>query len=62
MSLWRLSAAVLTVIALAALFVWQSRREEILNACLESGGVWDGPTSACREPVRSILRRDLERG
>jgi hypothetical protein len=62
MSPLRLGIAVLTVIALAALFLWQSRREEILKACLDSGGVWDGAASACREPIRPILRRDLQRG
>jgi hypothetical protein len=61
MSPVRLAIAALTVAVLAGLFIWQSRREEVLKACLAGGGVWDGPASACREPVRPILRRDLER-
>lgn len=58
----RLIVAVLTVIALLALVMWQSQRESIVKACLDSGGLWDGPASTCRQPIRPILRRDLERG
>ena len=61
MSRARLAMAVLTIAALAALLAWQWRREQIAKACLEAGGVWHGPRSECRDPVRPILRRGLER-
>jgi hypothetical protein len=28
---------------------------------VDDGGVWDGPRSLCREPVRPILQRDYHR-
>jgi hypothetical protein len=49
------------VVALAGLTGWQLRREQIVKACLDSGGEWHGRLSACRPPLRPILRRDLER-
>jgi len=61
MSPMRLAIAVLTIVALAALLGWHHRREQIVKACLDSGGVWHGPVSACKTPLRPILRRDLER-
>jgi hypothetical protein len=57
----RLLIAALTVVALAGLTGWQLRREQIVKACLDSGGEWHGRLSACRPPLRPILRRDLER-
>jgi len=61
MSPMRLVIAGLTVVALAALIGWQLRREQIVKACLDSGGEWHGPQSVCNPPLRPILRRDLER-
>jgi hypothetical protein len=61
MSPIRLAIAGLTVAALAVLIGWQLRREQIVKACLDSGGEWHGRLSACRPPLRPILRRDLER-
>ncbi|MBX9589104.1 MAG: hypothetical protein K2X43_07360 [Hyphomonadaceae bacterium] len=61
MSPQRLTIAALTTVALAALVAWQLRREHSVKACLDSGGVWHGPASACKPHRRPILRRDLER-
>ena len=58
----RLFVAVLTLIAPAALFGWQYRRDQLVKACIEGGGAWVGQGSVCRPAVRPILKRDLERG
>jgi hypothetical protein len=56
----RLIAALLITAALSVLMGWQVRREQMVKACLQSGGAWDG--SGCGPPtVRPILRRDLQR-
>ncbi|HZT48619.1 MAG TPA: hypothetical protein VFA64_11645 [Hyphomicrobiaceae bacterium] len=56
----RLLAVVLIVGALLALLGWQARREELVRACLDSGGVWTG--NACGPlRLRPILRRELQR-
>jgi hypothetical protein len=48
------------VALLVLLFGWQVHRERLVQACLASGGAWDG--RACGPPsVRPILRRALER-
>jgi hypothetical protein len=57
----RLLIAGLTVVALTALIGWQLRREQIVKACLDSGGQWHGRLSACKPPLRPILQRDLQR-
>jgi hypothetical protein len=45
---------------LAALLGWQVQREQLVRACLDKGGAWDG--GSCGPPrVRPILRRDLQR-
>jgi hypothetical protein len=49
------------VAALAGLLGWQVQRERLVKACVDSGRVWDGPRSQCREPVRPILQRDYHR-
>lgn len=61
MSPMRLVIAGLTVMALTALIGWQLRREQVVKACLDSGGEWHGRLSACNPPLRPILRRDLQR-
>jgi hypothetical protein len=60
MSRSRLVIAALMLAGLAALMGWQLRREQMVKACLELGGVWHGPLSACRHE-RPILQRDLHR-
>ncbi len=61
MSWWRLLVVGLTAAALAGLLGWQAHRERLVRACLVDGGVWDGPRSLCRGPVRPILQRDYQR-
>jgi hypothetical protein len=61
MSRWRLVAVGLTAAVLAGLLGWQAHREGLVKTCLADGGVWDGPRSLCREPVRPILQRDYQR-
>lgn len=60
MSHIRLLIAGLTTVALIGLVSWQVQRERLVKACLDGGGVWHGPYSACRSP-RPILQRDLHR-
>ena len=60
MSRTRLVIAGGTALLLAALFGWQIQREHQVRACLDNGGVWHGPLSACR-PLRPIIQRDLQR-
>ena len=54
----RLVIAGATALLLAVLFGWQIRREQLVRACLDNGGVWHG--SLCR-PLRPIIQRDLQR-
>lgn len=58
MSRTRVAVAAVTVIVLAVLLGWQVRRERMVRACVEGGGVWHGAVSACRRP---FLQRDLNR-
>lgn len=61
MSRLQLAIAALTTAAIAALLGWQFQRDAGVKACHDSGGIWYGPSSACKHPVRPILRRELER-
>jgi hypothetical protein len=56
----RLIVAALMLAGLAMLMDWQLRRERMVRACVELGGVWHGPQSACKHE-RPILQRDLHR-
>ena len=56
----RLLVVCLILAVLAVLLGWQARREEIVKACLDSGGAWTG--NACGPlRLRPILQRDLHR-
>jgi hypothetical protein len=55
----RVVAAALAMLALIGLLGWQYQRERLVKACLDSGGLWDGPQSACKP--RPILQRDYRR-
>jgi hypothetical protein len=55
----RIVIAALTVLALIALLGWQYQREQLVKACLDNGGAWYGPQSACKP--RPILQRDYQR-
>jgi hypothetical protein len=56
----RLVIALLTMTALAALMGWQYRRERMVRACVDLGGIWYGQLSACKYQ-RPVLQRDLQR-
>jgi hypothetical protein len=60
MSRARLILAALMLVGLAMLMDWQLRRERMVKACVEEGGVWYGPLSTCKHQ-RPILQRDLHR-
>jgi hypothetical protein len=57
----RLAIAGLTAAVLAGLLAWQMERERLVRTCVTAGGVWDGPNSLCRDPLRPILQRDYHR-
>jgi hypothetical protein len=60
MSRIKVIVAIALTAVLALLLGWQLQRERLVDACLASGGAWDG--RACGPPsVRPILRRALER-
>jgi hypothetical protein len=61
MSRSRVVVAVLALAGLAVLLHWQFRRERLVRACLDGGGIWYGPLSACKYQQRPILQRDLHR-
>jgi len=55
----KLIATVVITTVLVVLFGWQVHRERLVEACLATGGAWDG--RACGPPsLRPILRRALE--
>ena len=60
MSRLRLIVACLIALALLILLGWQAQREQLVKACLESGGAWTGNTCGPLR-IRPILRRDLHR-
>lgn len=60
MSRRRLIIALALVGALALLFGWQAHREQLVRACLDSGGAWTGKACGPLTP-RPILQRDFNR-
>jgi len=56
----RLIVAATLVAVLALLFGWQAHREQMVRACLDSGGAWTG-TACGPQPPRPIQQRDLRR-
>ena len=61
MSRQRVVIAVLTLLVLAGPLGWQAHREHLVKACLDAGGLWHGPRSMCKAPIRPILQRDYHR-
>ncbi len=58
----RFVLATVTILALAALLVWQSNRERQVARCIATGGVWEGQISRCAPPPPGILiERELKR-
>jgi hypothetical protein len=60
MSRRRLIVALLVVSALVLLYGWQAHREQLVRACLDSGGAWTGTACGPLAP-RPILQRGLNR-
>jgi hypothetical protein len=54
--------ALLAALLLAGLLLWQAARERQMEACRQSGGIWDGPRSRCLpDPGQIRIQRDLYR-
>jgi hypothetical protein len=60
MSRRRLLVALALASVLLLLFGWQAHREQLVRACLDSGGAWTGTACGPLMP-RPILQRDLNR-
>src|SRR5262245_13458441 len=60
MSRTKIIVAGLIASARMGLLSWQLHRERLVNACLSTGGAWDG-ASCGPARLRPILRRDLQR-
>ena len=60
MTRMRMLAACLIALVLIVLLGWQAQSEQLVKACLDSGGAWTG--NACGPlRIRPILQRDLHR-
>jgi hypothetical protein len=58
----RLVIAAAATVLVAMLLGWQIRREQLVKACVDAGGIWHGSRSICRQlPGRPLLQRDLQR-
>lgn len=60
MNRMRLLVAFMIALILVLLLGWQAQREQLVKACLESGGAWTGSTCGPLR-IRPILQRDLHR-
>ena len=47
--------AILAVLILAALLIWQQQRLALVDACHAAGGWWDGNRSRCRQVPPPII-------
>lgn len=62
MSRQRIIIAVVSVMMLAALLLWQRQREQLIAACIGASGIWNGPKSRCDpDPHRITIQRNLHR-
>jgi hypothetical protein len=49
-------------LVLVLLLVWQKHRVNLVTACADRGGLWNGKTSTCRPDLgRITIQRDLRR-
>ncbi len=56
----RLLVSVALGLIVAALMVWQYRRNALVRGCIEEGGIWTGV--GCRpDPGRIHIQRELQR-
>ncbi len=58
----RIIIVAITVLVLGCLLAWQQHRLKLVASCVDNGGFWNGPKSAC-EPDRGRIRiqRELQR-
>lgn len=62
MSRARIGVAITSVAILVGLLQWQRHRNQLVNACVQSGGIWNGTASKCTPmPGGPLLQRDLRR-
>jgi hypothetical protein len=54
----RLTAILMTLAGLAALYVWQNARERRIAECTASGGDWHGASSTCKTGRTPIIGHD----
>ncbi len=54
-------AASAMIVLLTALLYWQHVRFELVNACHEQGGVWDGAAGRCKMVPPIYLERGIKR-
>ncbi|MEM7775505.1 MAG: hypothetical protein AAF732_07835 [Pseudomonadota bacterium] len=57
----RITIAISVAIALGLLMLFNTYRWQLVQACHERGGIWDGADSRCRLIPSVIIKRDLER-
>jgi len=58
----RWTVTLLVLAALMALLGWQRHRQNLMQACLDTGRAWNGPLTRCEPPrIGPILRRALDR-
>jgi hypothetical protein len=58
----RIVAAAIMATLLLGLILWQNHRWNLVSACHNNGGVWDGQSSKCRlVPARIFIGRELQR-
>lgn len=59
---YRIIIAAITGLILIGLLAWQEHRWQLVRACTDDGGAWDGANSKCRSfPVRLLIEKDLNR-
>lgn len=60
-TLLRTVAASAMILLLAVLLYWQHVRFEIVSACRDQGGVWDGAEGRCKLVPPIYLERGIKR-
>jgi len=60
-TLLRTLAASVMIMLLAVLLYWQHVRFQLVNACHDQGGVWDGAAGRCKMVPPIYLERGIKR-